>query len=93
MRRVNTAPMASRVRYAGCVGRTAEANGWSWAWWQFDSDFSLYDIERDVWVEPILHALIPPQPCTVAGALRRAPNRESLIPVSLGMESPRALKS
>ena len=56
----DTAPMASRVRYADCVARTAEANGWSWAWWQFDSDFSLYDIERDAWVEPILHALIPP---------------------------------
>lgn len=53
------APMESRARYANAVTRAAEANGWSWAWWQFDSDFVLYDIKRDAWVEPILHALIP----------------------------------
>ena len=53
------APMESRVRYADFVARAAEANGWSWAWWQFDGDFILYDIKRDAWVEPILRALIP----------------------------------
>jgi endoglucanase len=53
------APMESRVRYTDCVARTAEANGWSWAYWQFDSDFILYDVRQDHWVEPILHALIP----------------------------------
>ena len=51
--------MESRVRYADFVARAAEANGWSWAWWQFDGDFVLYDIKRDAWVEPILRALIP----------------------------------
>ena len=54
-------PMGSRARYTDCVARTAEANGWSWAYWQFDSDFILYDIPRDRWVEPILHALVPPR--------------------------------
>ena len=53
------APMESRVRYTDFVTRTAEANGWSWAYWQFDSDFILFDIPRERWVEPILHALIP----------------------------------
>jgi endoglucanase len=52
-------PMDSRVRYTACVARTAESLGWSWAYWQFDSDFILYDMGRDAWVEPILHALIP----------------------------------
>jgi endoglucanase len=54
------APMDSRIRYADFVARTAESHGWSWAWWQFDSDFILYDIDRAAWNEPILRALIPP---------------------------------
>jgi endoglucanase len=53
------APMDSRVRYTDRVARAAEASGWSWAYWQFDSDFLLWDMKADNWVEPILHALIP----------------------------------
>jgi len=53
------APMESRVRYLASVARAAEQRGWSWAYWQFDGDFILYDIGRDAWVEPLLHALIP----------------------------------
>jgi endoglucanase len=53
------APMGSRARYVASVARAAEQRGWSWAYWQFDSDFILYDIPRDAWIEPILHALIP----------------------------------
>jgi endoglucanase len=52
-------PMESRARYIAAVARAAERHGWSWAYWQFDSDFILYDINRDAWVEPILRALIP----------------------------------
>lgn len=55
------APMESRVRYTDFVCRTAEAAGWSWSYWQFDSDFILWDMKADKWVEPILHALIPPK--------------------------------
>lgn len=53
------APMESRARYTAAVARAAEKRGWSWAYWQFDSDFVLYDINRDAWVEPIKRALIP----------------------------------
>jgi endoglucanase len=53
------APMESRVRYTNFVARTAEAAGWSWAYWQFDSDFLLWDMKADHWIEPIFHALIP----------------------------------
>ena len=53
------APMESRARYVASVARAAEQRGWSWAYWQFDSDFILYDIPRDSWIEPLLHALIP----------------------------------
>ncbi|MGC9034594.1 MAG: glycoside hydrolase family 5 protein [Verrucomicrobiia bacterium] len=53
------APMESRVKYTDFVARTAESFGWSWAYWQFDSDFILWDMKADKWVEPILKALIP----------------------------------
>jgi endoglucanase len=35
--------------------------GWSWAYWQFDSDFIVFDIKNDRWVEPIRDALVPPR--------------------------------
>lgn len=53
------APMASRARYLDAVARAAEARGWSWCYWQFARDFYVYDTQRDAWVEPILHALMP----------------------------------
>jgi len=53
------ADMASRVRYLSFISRLAEKMGWSWAYWQFDSDFILYDIPNNTWVEPVLNALIP----------------------------------
>jgi endoglucanase len=53
------APIASRVRYLSSISRAAEQRGWSWAYWQFDGDFILYDVPRDAWVMPILQALIP----------------------------------
>ena len=53
------APMDSRARYTAAVARAAERLGWSWAYWQFDSDFVVYDIDKDAWVEPLRKALIP----------------------------------
>ncbi len=53
------AEMASRVRYTDYVARLAESFGWSWGYWQFDSDFIAYNIDQDHWVQPILNALIP----------------------------------
>lgn len=51
--------LAMRAAYVDHIARTAEAMGWAWAYWQFDSDFIVYDIDKDHWVEPILKALIP----------------------------------
>jgi endoglucanase len=51
--------LAMRAAYVSHIARTAEAMGWSWAYWQFDSDFIVYDINKDRWVDPILKALIP----------------------------------
>jgi endoglucanase len=53
------ADMHSRVRYLHAVAREAERLGWDWGYWQFDSDFVVYDIKQDHWIEPILNALIP----------------------------------
>ena len=49
----------SRVRYTSFIARTAEKFGFSWAYWQFDSDFIVYDIDEDRWFEPIRNALLP----------------------------------
>lgn len=53
------ADMNSRACYTNAVAREAERLGWSWGYWQFDSDFIVYDINKDCWVEPIRDALIP----------------------------------
>jgi endoglucanase len=53
------AEMDSRVRYTAYVVRTAESLGWAWTYWQFDSDFLLWDMAKDDWVQPIRKALIP----------------------------------
>lgn len=53
------ADMASRVKWTNYVARQAERNSWSWSYWQFDSDFILYDMKSQAWVEPIKNALIP----------------------------------
>ena len=53
------ARLDSRVKYTAAVARAAEKRGWAWAYWQFDRDFIVYDIDQDQWVEPIHRALIP----------------------------------
>ncbi|MFT4179181.1 MAG: glycoside hydrolase family 5 protein [Thermomonas sp.] len=53
------APMASRVLWTSTVARAAEQRGFARAYWQFSSDFVVYDFQRNAWVEPILRALIP----------------------------------
>jgi endoglucanase len=49
----------SRVRYTAAVARTAESLGWAWTYWQFDSDFIVFDMAKDDWVKPIWKALVP----------------------------------
>uniref|UniRef100_B0SYT2 Glycoside hydrolase family 5 n=1 Tax=Caulobacter sp. (strain K31) TaxID=366602 RepID=B0SYT2_CAUSK len=51
--------MISRAAYTAAAAREAEARGWAWAYWQFDSDFIVYDIKTDGWVAPIHEALVP----------------------------------
>ncbi len=53
------APMDSRVRWLSSVARVAEAHGIPWCYWQFDTDFAVYDIPHDRWIAPVLKALVP----------------------------------
>jgi endoglucanase len=53
-------PIEMRAAYTAAVAREAEAAGFGWAYWQFDSDFIVWDMARDQWVAPIRDALIPP---------------------------------
>jgi endoglucanase len=48
-----------RVLWTQLVARQAERHGISWAYWQFDNNFTAYDSAADHWVMPILRALIP----------------------------------
>lgn len=54
-------PIDSRVAYTQAVARSAEAHGFAWAYWQFENDFNVYDIDADQWIAPIHDALIPPR--------------------------------
>jgi endoglucanase len=49
----------SRVLYTAFVARAAESQGWAWTYWQFDSDFIVWDMAKDQWVQPIWKALVP----------------------------------
>ena len=51
--------MDSRAKYTSAIARTAESFGWAWTYWQFDSDFIVYDVKADRWVAPIHGALVP----------------------------------
>ena len=52
--------MASRAAWTATVARVAEQHGMAWCYWQFDSDFIVFDVKRGTWVKPIHDALVPP---------------------------------
>jgi endoglucanase len=54
------AEMVARARWTSAVARAAEERGFSWAYWQFEGNFVVYDVRNKHWVEPIRDALIPP---------------------------------
>jgi endoglucanase len=53
------APMDSRVNWTSTVRAEAEKRGFSWAYWDFGTDFAVYNLPAKEWREPILNALIP----------------------------------
>lgn len=56
---LETAGMPQRASWSAAVARAAEARGFGWSYWQFDSDFVVWDMKADGWVKPILSALVP----------------------------------
>jgi endoglucanase len=50
---------ASRVRWTEFVRSEAERHGFGWAYWEFASDFGVYDPDGNVWRDDLLSALIP----------------------------------
>ena len=54
------APQEDRIEYTKAVARAAEKRGWAWTYWQFDSNFIVYDIDKNAWNQPIYRALVPP---------------------------------
>jgi len=56
---IDNAEMDSRVRWTSAVARLAEAQGMSWAYWDFASSFGAYDLKAKTWRTPLLQALNP----------------------------------
>jgi endoglucanase len=56
---IDLADVASRAAYVGFVRQQAELRGWPWAHWQFVSNFPVYDLDEQAWIEPVYRALIP----------------------------------
>lgn len=53
------ADIESRERWTAYVARSAEARGFSWAYWEFGAGFGVYDREVGAWNESIRRALLP----------------------------------
>lgn len=76
---LETAGMAQRVAWTGAVARAAEARGFGWSYWQFDSDFVLWDMKADGFVKPIHGALVPEKATAAAPARATDPALDYLI--------------
>jgi endoglucanase len=48
----------ARALWAGAVAREAERLGFSWAYWQFSSNFGAYDRTTGTWIPQLLQALM-----------------------------------
>jgi len=53
------APIDSRVRWTDFVRSEAERHGFAWAYWEFASNFGVYNPHARVWRKDLLNALIP----------------------------------
>jgi endoglucanase len=55
---ITNADSQSRVRWTRFIRDEAEARGFSWAYWQFTSNFGTYDAENDEWDDALREALV-----------------------------------
>ena len=56
-------PIDLRAAWTAAVRCEAERNGFAWAYWQFEGDFIVWDMQANGWVKPIKDALIAPSSC------------------------------
>ncbi|QDU27649.1 Endoglucanase H precursor [Anatilimnocola aggregata] len=54
------ADAASRVLWTAAITREAEARNFSWAYWEFGAEFSIYDREKKAWRADLRDALLKP---------------------------------
>ncbi|WP_200960192.1 glycoside hydrolase family 5 protein [Pelomonas sp. Root1217] len=76
---LESAGMAQRVAWTAAVARAAEARGFAWSYWQFDSDFVVWDMKSDGWVKPIQGALVPEKAGAAPAARATDPALDYLI--------------
>lgn len=50
--------MAARVRWTKFIRATAEERGFTWAYWEYQANFGLWDPETQTWRTPLLEALV-----------------------------------
>ena len=55
----NKADMASRLRWTTFVRTEAERLGLSWCYWDFGTDFGVFDPQHNTWRVPLREALLP----------------------------------
>ena len=48
----------SKGRFKETYFKMIKDAGFCWAYWQFDADFIVYNIDKEQWVKPILDALM-----------------------------------
>lgn len=64
-------PIEQRVAYTNGIRCEAERHRFGWAYWQFDSDFIVWDMKANGWVRPIKNALVPATRAPAAGCSAR----------------------
>jgi endoglucanase len=55
----NRADLDSRVNFTRAMRQAAEDRGLSWAYWEYNAGFGLYNPKAGQWVEPLKEALLP----------------------------------
>lgn len=52
------ADMDSRVRWTTFIARYIESLNWSWAYWEFNAGFGIYDPDKNIYRQPLVDALL-----------------------------------
>ncbi len=57
---IDRADMDSRAMFTRAMRDAAERRGMSWAYWEYDAGFGVYDLEAGQWRKPLKDALLGP---------------------------------